>query len=71
MKDLATGSSNHEVLKRLQSAKKPIVILGADQLKSSEGPALLAYTQELALRLQDQLEDKEWKARTVEKFFKL
>ncbi|CAK1555738.1 unnamed protein product [Leptosia nina] len=65
LKDLATGSSSHEVLKRLQSAKRPVVILGADQLKGSEGPALLAYTQELALRLQDQLEDKEWKVLNV------
>lgn len=65
VKDLATGSSSHEVLKRLESAKRPIVILGADQLKSPEGPALLAYTQELALRLQDKLEDKEWKVLNV------
>ncbi|CAF4810655.1 unnamed protein product [Pieris macdunnoughi] len=65
VKDLATGSSNHEVLKRLQSAKRPVVILGADQLKTSEGSALLAFTQELALRLQDQLEDKEWKVLNV------
>lgn len=61
MKDLATGTSSHEVLKRLDSAKRPVVILGADQLNTPEGAALLAYTQELALRLQDKLEDKDWK----------
>lgn len=61
VKDLASGTSSSEVMKRLQQAKRPIVILGADQLKTSEGPALLAYTQELALRLQDNLQDKSWK----------
>ncbi|CAH0725586.1 unnamed protein product, partial [Brenthis ino] len=65
VKDLATGTSSHEVLKRLESAKRPVVILGADQLKTPEGAALLAYTQELSLRLQDKLEDKEWKVLNV------
>ncbi|XP_059048656.1 NADH-ubiquinone oxidoreductase 75 kDa subunit, mitochondrial isoform X2 [Achroia grisella] len=65
VKDLATGSSSHEVLKRLDSAKRPIVILGADQLKTQEGSALLAYTQELALRLQSKLQDKNWKVLNV------
>ncbi|KAM3965676.1 NADH dehydrogenase (ubiquinone) 75 kDa subunit [Aphomia sociella] len=65
VKDFATGSSSHEVLKRLESAKRPIVILGADQLKTQEGSALLAYTQELALRLQDKLQDKNWKVLNV------
>lgn len=49
--------------KRLQAAKKPVVILGADQLKTADGAALLAYTQELALKLQNNLQDKEWKVR--------
>ncbi|XP_030025978.2 LOW QUALITY PROTEIN: NADH-ubiquinone oxidoreductase 75 kDa subunit, mitochondrial [Manduca sexta] len=65
VKDLATGTSAHEVLKRLESAKRPVVILGADQLKTQEGSALLAYTQELALRLQDKLQDKNWKVLNV------
>ncbi|XP_072944690.1 NADH-ubiquinone oxidoreductase 75 kDa subunit, mitochondrial [Epargyreus clarus] len=65
VKDLATGTSSHEVQKRLENAKRPVVILGADQLKTDEGPALLAYTQELALRLQDKLEDKKWKVLNV------
>lgn len=65
VKDLASGSSSHEVLKRLESAQRPVVILGADQLKTPEGPALLAYTQELALRLQDKLQDKNWKVLNV------
>lgn len=65
VKDLATGTSNSEVLKRLQSAKRPIVILGADQLKGPEGAALLAYTQELACKLQDNLSDKSWKVLNV------
>lgn len=65
MKDLAVGTSSHEVLKRLESSKRPVVILGADQLKTSEGPALLAYTQELALRLQDKLENKDWKVSSI------
>ncbi|OWR42401.1 NADH-ubiquinone oxidoreductase subunit [Danaus plexippus plexippus] len=65
VKDLAVGTSSHEVLKRLESSKRPVVILGADQLKTSEGPALLAYTQELALRLQDKLENKDWKVLNV------
>ncbi|XP_046969797.1 NADH-ubiquinone oxidoreductase 75 kDa subunit, mitochondrial [Vanessa cardui] len=65
VKDLATGTSSHEVMKRLENAKRPVVILGADQLKTPEGAALLAYTQELALRLQDKLVDKEWKVLNV------
>lgn len=63
VKDFASGTSSHEVMKRLQQAKRPVVILGADQLKSEEGPALLAYTQELAHKLQENLQDKEWKVR--------
>ncbi|XP_028164090.1 NADH-ubiquinone oxidoreductase 75 kDa subunit, mitochondrial-like [Ostrinia furnacalis] len=65
VKELATGTSSHEVLKRLQQAKRPVVILGADQLAGDEGAALLAHTQELALRLQDQLQDKDWKVLNV------
>ncbi|XP_026495934.1 NADH-ubiquinone oxidoreductase 75 kDa subunit, mitochondrial [Vanessa tameamea] len=65
VKDLASGTSSHEVMKRLENAKRPVVILGADQLKTPEGAALLAYTQELALRLQDKLVDKEWKVLNV------
>lgn len=65
VKDLATGTSSHEVLKKLENAKRPVVILGADQLKTPEGAALLAYTQELSLRLQDKLVDKEWKVLNV------
>ncbi|XP_050348047.1 NADH-ubiquinone oxidoreductase 75 kDa subunit, mitochondrial [Nymphalis io] len=65
VKELATGTSSHEVMKRLENAKRPVVILGADQLKTPEGAALLAYTQELALRLQDKLVDKEWKVLNV------
>lgn len=65
LKDLASGTSSHEVMKRLESAKRPVVILGADQLKTPEGAAILAYTQELALRLQDKLEDKSWKVLNV------
>lgn len=61
VKDLAAGTSSHEVAKRLAQAKRPIVILGADQLKTPEGSALLAYTQELALKVQDKLADKDWK----------
>ncbi|CAK1587117.1 unnamed protein product [Parnassius mnemosyne] len=65
VKDLASGTSAHEVLRKLEQAKRPVVILGADQLKTQEGAALLAYTQELALRLQDKLEDKNWKVLNV------
>ncbi|CAH0694711.1 unnamed protein product [Spodoptera exigua] len=65
VKDLASGTSSHEVMKRLESAKRPVVILGADQLKTPEGAAILAYTQELALRLQEKLEDKSWKVLNV------
>ncbi|CAG4960157.1 unnamed protein product [Parnassius apollo] len=65
VKDLASGTSSHEVLRKLEQAKRPVVILGADQLKTQEGAALLAYTQELALRLQDKLEDKNWKVLNV------
>ncbi|KPI99867.1 NADH-ubiquinone oxidoreductase 75 kDa subunit, mitochondrial [Papilio xuthus] len=65
VKDLASGTSSHEVVRKLEQAKRPVVILGADQLKTAEGAALLAYTQELALRLQDKLQDKEWKVLNV------
>ncbi|XP_053610402.1 NADH-ubiquinone oxidoreductase 75 kDa subunit, mitochondrial [Plodia interpunctella] len=65
VKELADGTSSHEVLKRLESAKRPVVILGADQLAAEDGGALLAFTQELALRLQDKLQDKQWKVLNV------
>ncbi|XP_013148064.1 PREDICTED: NADH-ubiquinone oxidoreductase 75 kDa subunit, mitochondrial [Papilio polytes] len=65
LKDLASGSSSHAVQRKLEEAKRPGVILGADQLKTAEGAALLAHTQELALRLQDKLQDKEWKVLNV------
>ncbi|XP_026321244.1 NADH-ubiquinone oxidoreductase 75 kDa subunit, mitochondrial [Hyposmocoma kahamanoa] len=65
VKDLASGSSSHEVAKRLQAAKRPVVILGADQLKTADGAALLAYTQELAFKLQNNLQDKEWKVLNI------
>lgn len=63
LKELASGSSSHAVQRKLEEAKRPVVILGADQLKTAEGAALLAHTQELALRLQDKLQDKEWKVK--------
>ncbi|KAL4711515.1 hypothetical protein ACJJTC_000531 [Scirpophaga incertulas] len=65
VKDLASGTSGHEVMKRLQSAKRPVVILGADQLKTKEGAALLSYTQELASKLQENLQEKDWKVLNV------
>ncbi|XP_041981795.1 NADH-ubiquinone oxidoreductase 75 kDa subunit, mitochondrial [Aricia agestis] len=65
VKDLASGTSSHEVLKRLESAKRPVVILGSDALRGADGAALLANTMELSLRLQDKLQDKEWKVLNV------
>ncbi|XP_063386525.1 NADH-ubiquinone oxidoreductase 75 kDa subunit, mitochondrial [Cydia fagiglandana] len=65
VKELASGSCSHPVLKRLEQAQRPVVILGADQLRGAEGAALLAHTQELALKLQDKLADKDWKVLNV------
>ncbi|XP_063365408.1 NADH-ubiquinone oxidoreductase 75 kDa subunit, mitochondrial [Cydia amplana] len=65
VKELASGSSSHPVLKRLDQAQRPVVIIGADQLSGADGAALLAHTQELALKLQDKLADKDWKVLNV------
>ncbi|XP_004931716.1 NADH-ubiquinone oxidoreductase 75 kDa subunit, mitochondrial [Bombyx mori] len=65
VKDLATGTSSHAVARRLEQAKRPVVILGAEQLRGPEGAALLAYTQQLALKLHDKLADKSWKVLNV------
>ncbi|XKL66936.1 hypothetical protein PGB90_010356 [Kerria lacca] len=46
VKDLISGS--HPFNKRLAQAKKPLIILGAQQLKRSDGAALLAAVQQLA-----------------------
>ncbi|XP_061719332.1 NADH-ubiquinone oxidoreductase 75 kDa subunit, mitochondrial [Cydia pomonella] len=65
VKELASGSSSHPVLQRLERARRPVVLLGADQLAGAGGAALLAHTQELALKLQDKLQDKDWKVLNV------
>lgn len=46
IKDLLLGS--HKFSKRLGQAKKPIIILGGQQLKRPDGAALLALVQQLS-----------------------
>ncbi|RZC40576.1 NADH-ubiquinone oxidoreductase 75 kDa subunit, mitochondrial [Asbolus verrucosus] len=46
IKQIASG--NHPVAKRLKSAKKPLIILGADTLQRSDGAAILSAVQSLA-----------------------
>lgn len=41
-------SGNHPFSKRLGQAKKPLIILGAQQLKRRDGAALIALVQQLA-----------------------
>lgn len=43
------GSGNHPFAKKLASAKKPVVIIGSECLQRSDGGALLANVQKLAL----------------------
>lgn len=48
VKDILSGS--HPFSKRLGRAKKPLIILGVQQLKRKDGAALLALVQQLAQR---------------------
>lgn len=58
-------SGKHPVWSRLSAAKRPVIILGSEQLHGEGGASLLGYTQELAAKLQAKLADKEWKVLNV------
>ncbi|ENN77918.1 hypothetical protein HUJ04_007851 [Dendroctonus ponderosae] len=56
-------SGQHEVSKKLQSAKKPLIIVGSEVLERSDGSAILAAAQKLSASTHP--EAKEWKVLNV------
>lgn len=62
LKDLSRGSS---FAQKLQQAKKPLIILGADTLKRSDGAAILQAVQLLANGLQNNVQTKGWRVLNV------
>lgn len=46
IKDLASG--NHPFSKRLAQARKPLILLGAQQFEREDGATILALVQQLA-----------------------
>lgn len=63
LKNLANDS--HPFAAKLRAAKKPLIILGADTLKRSDGAAILATVQTLAYGVQMGLSVKDWKVLNV------
>lgn len=56
-------SGQHEFSKKWKSAKKPLIIVGAESLERQDGSAILSAVQ--ALAVQTGCEDKEWKVLNV------
>lgn len=54
---------DHEVSKKLKSAKKPLVIVGSEILERPDGGAILSAVQALSATTSPQ--DKEWKVLNV------
>jgi NADH dehydrogenase (ubiquinone) Fe-S protein 1 len=46
LKQLASGQ--HPFSKKLAAAKKPMIILGSEQLKREDGAAILSLSQQIA-----------------------
>lgn len=63
IRKLADG--NHPFASKLKSAKKPLIILGADTLKRPDGSAILSAVQSLSNGLQISLDNKNWKVLNV------
>lgn len=61
IQELADGS--HPFSAKLKSAKKPLIIIGADTLKRCDGAAILSAVQSLAA--QACVEDEDWKVLNV------
>lgn len=61
LKQLASGS--HPFSKKLASAKKPLIIVGADTLSRQDGAAVLKLVQELSASLKPETDD--WKVLNV------
>lgn len=53
----------HEISKKLQSAKKPLIIVGSEVLERPDGAAILAAAQKLSATARPQAED--WKVLNV------
>ncbi|GBP68543.1 NADH-ubiquinone oxidoreductase 75 kDa subunit, mitochondrial [Eumeta japonica] len=62
VQEFASGQSSHPVYQKMMKAKRPMVIIGADQLKGPEGMSMLATAQQLAYNLEISLSDKNWEA---------
>lgn len=56
-------SGQHEASKKLQSAKKPLIIVGSEVLERADGSAILAAAQKLSASTSP--EAKEWKVLNV------
>lgn len=63
IKNLMDG--DHPFITTLRSAKKPLVIIGADLLKRSDGAAIFSLIQQFAHNLQTNNKDKDWKVFNV------
>lgn len=59
----ALTSGTHSFSQKLKSAKKPLIIIGADTLERSDGAAILAQVQNLANSLNPA--EKDWKVLNV------
>lgn len=53
----------HEISKKIQSAKKPLIIVGSEVLERPDGAAILAAAQKLSATARPQAED--WKVLNV------
>lgn len=62
LKELLSGSGFGQ---KLKNAKKPLIIIGADTLKRSDGAAILQAVQLLANSLQSSVEVQDWKVLNV------
>lgn len=56
---------SHPFHNKLASAKKPLIILGSDQLARGDGAAILAAVQSISRGIQVKLADPEWKVLNV------
>ncbi|XP_060522824.1 NADH-ubiquinone oxidoreductase 75 kDa subunit, mitochondrial [Cylas formicarius] len=61
LQQVATGQ--HDVSKRLKSAKKPLIIVGSEVLERPDGAAILAAAQSLAAATS--VDSKDWKVLNV------
>lgn len=63
IKDIANDT--HPIAKKLKSAKKPLIIVGADVLEREDGAGVLAAVQNVSSQLQGKLQDDKWRVMNV------